>query len=87
MSQTIPPDGMSPSVPENLTATQLLALWADLVDTTEALVLAGLRRMIGPDGDLHEAYRRWYAEHMEEHDRALRLQAENLYRRGVRHGR
>ena len=35
------------------------------------VLLAGLRREIGPDGDLQAAYRKWYAEQMEEHDRTM----------------
>ncbi len=86
-NQLIPPPGMEPPVPDNLTWDQRLALWIDVMDTAEALVLAGLRREIGPDGDLREAYRRWYAQRMEEHDQAMRQMAENMYRRGIRHGR
>jgi hypothetical protein len=35
------------------------------------LLRAGLRREIGPEGDLEEAYRRWYAEQMDEHDQLV----------------
>ena len=50
------------------------------------LLLAGLRREVGPGGDLVGAYRRWWQQQGEEHDRAVRRLAESLYRRGVRHG-
>jgi hypothetical protein len=82
--QLIPAPGMDPPFPDNLTPEQGVRLWA--MDASEPLVLAGLRRDIGPDGDLREAYRRWYAQQMEEHDRWMRELAENLFRRGVRHG-
>jgi hypothetical protein len=36
---------------------------------------------------LRAAYRRWCAQQMEEHDRAMEQMAANLYKRGVRHGR
>src|SRR5258708_3513428 len=85
-NQLIPPPGMETAIPEHLTPNQRLAVWADLLDASEALVLAGLRHQIGPDGDIQEAYRRWYAQQMEEHDNWMRRLAENLYRRGVRHG-
>jgi hypothetical protein len=78
---------MDPPAPDDLTPEQRVALWVDLMDTAEELLLAGLRREVGPKGDVREAYRRWYAEQMEEHDRAMRRTAANLYRRGVRHGR
>ena len=86
-NQLIPPPGMEPVIPDQLTPEQRVALWADLVDAGEALLLAGLRREIGPNGDIREAYRRWYAQQMEEHDRWMRHLAENLHRRGVCHGR
>jgi len=56
------------------------AEWLDLLQTAEKLVCAGLRREIGPTGDLRAAYRQWYADQMREHDEQLlrtcqRLQA------------
>jgi hypothetical protein len=87
VNQLIPPSGMDAQVGATLSSDERLALWAELVDASEALLLAGLRRQIGPDGDLREAHRRWYAQWMDDHDRYLRLQAENLHRRGLCHGR
>jgi hypothetical protein len=80
-----PPD-LAPPVPENTTPEQRIAMWADLLDACDQLVLAGLRREIGPDGDLRAAYRRWYAEQMEEHDRMIFHLAAELDRRGGGHG-
>ena len=86
-NQLIPPPGMEPVIRDDLTPDQCVALWSSVFDANEALVLAGLRREIGPEGDLQQAYRCWYAQQMEEHDRWLRRMAQNLYQRGVRHGR
>ena len=86
-SQLIPPPGLEPPGPEGLTADQRIALWLDLMDTGEELLLAGLRHDVGPGGDVAKAYRLWCEQQGEEHDRAMRRLAENLYRRGVRHGR
>lgn len=61
-------------------------MWVDLMDACEQLLLAGLRREIGPDGDLKAAYRKWYAEQMEEHDRMIRRMVEQFNRRGGSHG-
>ncbi|MCI0358942.1 MAG: hypothetical protein L0211_10725 [Planctomycetaceae bacterium] len=44
------------------------AEWLDLLHTGEALLLVGLRRKVGPTGDLRAAYRQWYREQMVEHD-------------------
>lgn len=86
-NQLIPPPGMEPSIPGDLTRDQCVALWVDVLDANEALLLAGLRQQVGPAGDLRQAYRRWYAQQMEERDRCMRRLAENLHRRGVCHGR
>jgi hypothetical protein len=48
-----------------------MEIWAEWYDACEAFLLAALRRKIGPGGDLREAYRQWYAEQMNEHDRTI----------------
>lgn len=82
---TSPPD-LAPTVPDHLTPHQLIALWVDLYDASEAFLLAGLRREVGPDGDVMAAYCQWYQEQLAEHDQAVRQMFENFYQRGVRHG-
>ena len=62
-------------------------MWVDLMDACEQFLLAGLRREIGPDGDLKAAYRKWYAEQMEEHDRMIRRMAQTPEQRRGDHGR
>lgn len=59
------------SMAEPLTPAQGVAAWLDLMNTCEAFLLAGLRRQVGPEGDVQAVYRRWYAERMEEHDRDM----------------
>ena len=59
------------SVPKSATPQQCIAAWVDLTDACEQFLLAGLRREIGPDGDLKAAYRKWYVEQMEEHNRTI----------------
>jgi hypothetical protein len=86
-SQLIPPPELaSPSV-AHLPLSKRIELWTQLVDESEALLLAGLRARIGPEDDLHAAYRQWYARHMEDHDRRLIVMLENLSRREKLHGR
>jgi hypothetical protein len=79
-----PPD-LSPPLPKSATPRQCITVWLDLMNVCEKLLLAGLRREIGPEGDLKAAHRRWYAEQMEEHDRTmLRMMAEFERRGGGR---
>jgi len=69
--QLTPPAESAPPIPQDATPEQCIALWVDLMNACEQFLLAGLRREIGPDGDLRTAYRRWYAAQMEEHDRTI----------------
>lgn len=84
---TIPLADLAPPVPEGAPPQQCIAMWMDLVDACEQFLLAGLRRQIGPDGDLNAAYRRWYAEQMEEHDRVMQRMVDRFNRHGGDHGR
>jgi hypothetical protein len=59
------------SVPDSGTPQQRILAWSDLMQTCEQFLLAGLRREIGPDGDLQAAHRQWYAQQMDEHDRTM----------------
>ena len=78
---TLPPE-LTPTVPPSATPEQCIAMWADLMNACDEFLLAGLRREIGPDGDLKAAYRKWYAEQMEEHDRMMLHMMEEFERRG-----
>jgi hypothetical protein len=54
--------------------------WLGIMRTTDRFLRAGLRRRIGPDGDINEAQRQWYANYMREHDAAVRQLVRNLHR-------
>jgi hypothetical protein len=62
-------------------ATERTGEWLDVMAACEQFLLAGLRREIGPDGDLQAAYRRWYAAQMEEHRRTTVHLMEEFARR------
>ena len=81
----LPPPDLAPPIPTDATPQQCIAMWLDLLDACDQFLLAGLRREIGPEGDLKAAYRRWYAEQMEEHDRVILHMAEKFARRLGRH--
>lgn len=78
--QLIPPPELTPPSVQHLPLAKRIEIWAQLVDETDALVRAGLRAKIGPEGDLEQAYREWYARGggMEEHERDLYAGAERL---------
>ncbi|MEX2176304.1 MAG: type II toxin-antitoxin system HicB family antitoxin [Pirellulaceae bacterium] len=71
-----------PSPPRCASASPRLgcgAEWLDMLRTGEKLLLAGLRREVGPNGDLRVAYRRWYREQMDEHDRLVSSSYDRLH--------
>jgi hypothetical protein len=86
-SQLLPPPELAPPRPERLSREQRIKLWADLTDTCEQFLLVGLRRKIGPHGDLKAAYRQWYARQMDEHDRTVTHTLEELARRSAKYAR
>ena len=47
--------------------------------TTDKLLLAGLRRKIGPEGDLIAAYQQWYADHVRGRDVAVERMAQQRW--------
>jgi hypothetical protein len=75
------------TTPKHLTPEQRIELWAQWMDVADAMVMAGLRHRVGPEGDVQAAYREWYAREMEEHDAAMQQVMENLARCEARHGR
>ena len=79
--QLIPPPELAPPSVKHLSLEKRVELWANLVNSCEALLLAGLRQRIGPAGDLQAAYREWYARYTVERERAHIQFLENLSRR------
>ena len=51
------------------------------MDACDQFLLAGLRRKIGPDGDVQAAHRAWYADRMREHDQDFEHMLLELSRR------
>ena len=83
--QLILPPELAPTLPKGLTPEQRIALWVDLMDTCEEFLLAGLRRRVGPAGDVLSAYREWYKNRMEEHDSTMLRMVEEFNRRSGGH--
>jgi hypothetical protein len=86
-NRLIPPPELAPSVPRNLPPGRHIELWAEWLDTCDAFLLAGLRRKVGPGGDVQAAYRQWYADQMAEHDRTMLHLVQEFDRRSRLRGR
>ena len=76
----LPSPEHAPSVPADATADQRIAIWLDMLRTGHKLLLAGFRREVGLDGDVHDAYRKWYAQQMDEHDQTVARMLERMKR-------
>jgi hypothetical protein len=77
---------MSPTVPAGATPEQCVALWFDLVDATDEILLANLRSSGRTPAEVQVAYRQCYARWVEEHDRTVHQMLSELARRETRHG-
>jgi hypothetical protein len=85
--QLLPPPDLAPALPPDLTREQCIELWLQLMDTCDLFLLAGLRRRVGPDGDLRAAYRAWHAAQREERDATMLHFMQEFQRRSSGHVR
>ena len=69
--ELLSPIELAPGDCSRLTAGQRAAVCFDMLNAGHKLVLAGLRRQVGPNGDVHVAYRKWNAAQLAEHDRVV----------------
>ncbi|MFZ5831489.1 MAG: hypothetical protein ACOY3P_15505 [Planctomycetota bacterium] len=81
VGQSLGDADLQASVPEDATPQQCIRALLDLIGACEKFLLAGLRREVGPEGDLRAAYRRWYAAQMETHDQMMVHLMEEFTRR------
>lgn len=82
------PPEQTPPLLANLTVEQLIRLGMDLVDTCDQFLLGGLRRQLGPNGDIRAAYAEWYRKQREEHDLGfVRIAEEVVPRSGFGSGK
>lgn len=58
----------APPTYPHATPSQRVAMWIDLMEAAEQMQLAGMRRRIGPDGDLAAEYRRWNEKDLRRRD-------------------
>ena len=70
-NQLIPPPELAPPSMRHLSPEQKVAVWAQMVDEGDELVMAGLRRRIGPNGDVQAEFLKWVERRDAEHDRMI----------------
>ena len=81
-AETQAPSGVKRNVPHLGCGAE----WLDLLSACQKLVCAGIRRRIGPDGDLRAAYRQWYHDQMREHDELIVRTHQRLHAAEVERG-
>jgi hypothetical protein len=79
-NQLIPPPELAPPGIGHLSVAERITLWAQMVDEGDELVLAALRRELGPDADLTAAFKQWLDRRSDEKIRELRMVAESRRR-------
>jgi hypothetical protein len=84
-NQLIPPPELAPPSALGLPMEQRIEVWAQMADEGEQFLLSGLRRRVGPNGDVDEAYRQWYARRMQDHDKLMERFLAELHRREAGH--
>lgn len=73
-------------LPDDATATDGIHAWVEMENACQSLLLAGLRREVGPKGDVDAAYRTWYENYEREQSKAFVTMCENFARRQKTHG-
>jgi len=76
-NQLIPPPELAPPGIGHLSVKERIELWARMVDEGDQLVMAALRRELGPDADLTAAFTAWLDRRADEKIRELRSVAES----------
>jgi hypothetical protein len=65
---------------DQTTDAQRLAMWVEVMDACDAFLLAGLKAEVGEE-NVPAAYRAWYRQTMEDHDRMMLQMMEEFERR------
>ena len=84
--QQIPAVDLAPPVPSGATREQCISVWFDLVEATDEILLANLRRSGRTPEEVQAAYRGCYAAWAAEHDRTVRRMLTEFGRCGKNHG-
>jgi hypothetical protein len=78
--QLIPPPQLAPPSVKRFSAAEKIAAWAEMVDEGDQLILANLRRRLGPEADLTAAFLEWLDRRNAERYRS-RARRRNAFRR------
>jgi hypothetical protein len=80
-NQLIPPPELAPDSIRDMPDEEKVALWAQMVEDGDQILMASLRDRMGPDGDPQRAFLEWLDRRTAEHDKAVARMITNLRRR------
>jgi hypothetical protein len=85
-AQLIPPPDLDHPLPDDLSREQLVALWLEILETSDQLLRAGMQATVPAGVDLVDAYRNWCDQYDREHFEMLERMAERFSRAQAEHG-
>lgn len=77
-AEFLPPPEFDHTLTQNLSHDQLVGMWLDALEASDAMLLAGLRATLPTEADVREAYRRWYEQYCDDHFKMLERMAERF---------
>lgn len=85
--ELIPPRGLDHPPPGGLSRERLVALWLEMIETSDQMLMAGFRATLPSEAEARDAFRRWYEQYYREHYEHLQRMAERFNRLSQNHGR
>jgi hypothetical protein len=85
--QLLPPAELDHPLPEHLTIGERIAVYCDLLEASEQMLIAGLEATLPAGSDIREAVREVYERQSAEHVASLERIAERINRLEAEHGR
>jgi hypothetical protein len=80
-NQLIPPPELAPPSVRHLPDWEKIAIWDQMVDEGDQILMASLEDRVGPNGDAQAAFLAWLDRRTAEHDRTIAGMITNLRRR------
>jgi hypothetical protein len=80
-NQLIPPPELAPPSIRHVPVKDKIAIWAQMVDEGDQMVMANLRGKGLSEADAHKAFLEWLDRRNAEHDRAMARMITELRRR------
>jgi hypothetical protein len=84
--ELIPPPELGHALPTGLSQAECVAIYLDLLEASEQMLIAGLRATLPPGANLHAAVRQCHDRQSDDHYRSLVQMAERFNKIESSHG-